>query len=57
MHMGGLTTIGTSKAKNFIHILLNNGVHDSVGAQPTVGFDISFTKLLHRRVISQFLAH
>lgn len=45
MHMGGLTTIGTSKAKNFVHILLNNGVHDSVGAQPTVGFDISFTKI------------
>lgn len=45
MHMGGLATIGSSGAKNLIHILLNNGAHDSVGGQPTVGFDVSFTKI------------
>ncbi|HIW37116.1 MAG TPA: phosphonopyruvate decarboxylase [Candidatus Treponema faecavium] len=40
MHMGGMTTIGTRKPKNLVHIVLNNGAHDSVGGQPTVGLDI-----------------
>lgn len=35
MHLGNLTSIGQSGAKNFIHILLNNSAHDSVGGQPT----------------------
>ncbi len=43
MHMGGLASIGTSGATNYLHVLLNNGVHDSVGGQPTPGLDISFT--------------
>jgi len=43
MHMGGLATIGTSGADNLLHIVLNNGVHDSVGAQPTVALQISLT--------------
>lgn len=41
MHMGALTTIGTSKAVNYIHILFNNGAHDSVGGQPTVGLKVN----------------
>ncbi len=40
MHMGGLATIATTAPSNFKHIVLNNGAHDSVGGQPTVGFDI-----------------
>ncbi len=35
MHLGNLTSIGQSGEKNFIHILLNNAAHDSVGGQPT----------------------
>lgn len=42
MHMGSMAIIGQSQAKNYVHIILNNGVHDSVGGQPTVGFDIKF---------------
>lgn len=41
MHMGGMATIGQSRTGNLLHIVLNNGAHDSVGGQPTVGFDIS----------------
>ncbi|MDR2027924.1 MAG: phosphonopyruvate decarboxylase [Treponema sp.] len=41
MHMGALGTIGTSRAGNFRHIVLNNGAHDSVGGQPTVGLQIA----------------
>ncbi len=45
MHMGSLAIIGQSKSKNFVHILFNNGVHDSVGGQPTVGLDINFCSI------------
>jgi phosphonopyruvate decarboxylase len=41
MHMGGLATIGSSGLNNITHIVLNNGVHDSVGGQPTVAGMIS----------------
>lgn len=41
MHMGALAIIGTSKSSNFKHIVFNNGCHDSVGGQPTCGFEIS----------------
>jgi len=40
MHLGGLAIIGNTEAKNFRHILINNGAHDSVGGQETVGFKI-----------------
>ena len=42
MHMGSFATIGQSSASNLNHIIFNNGVHDSVGGQPTVGFQIDF---------------
>ncbi len=45
MHMGALAINGTSKLKNFKHIILNNGSHESVGGQPTVGKEINFTKI------------
>ena len=45
MHMGSLAINGTSKLKNFKHIILNNGSHESVGGQPTVGKEINFTKI------------
>ena len=41
MHMGGMATIGTQCPSNMIHIVLNNGAHDSVGGQPTVGLQIN----------------
>lgn len=41
MHLGGLATIGLNGPKNFKHIVLNNGSHDSVGGQPTAGFNIN----------------
>jgi len=43
MHMGSLAVIGSQKARNFKHIIINNASHDSVGGQPTVGEWISFT--------------
>lgn len=40
MHMGAMGIIGSMAPKNYYHILFNNGVHDSVGGQPTVGYKI-----------------
>eukprot|EP01061_Rhynchopus_euleeides_P045091 TRINITY_DN7981_c0_g1_i1.p2 TRINITY_DN7981_c0_g1~~TRINITY_DN7981_c0_g1_i1.p2 ORF type:complete len:417 (+),score=167.69 TRINITY_DN7981_c0_g1_i1:53-1252(+) len=50
MHLGGLTTVGglaTQRGayKNYKHIILNNGAHDSVGGQPTMGFDVNFPSI------------
>lgn len=45
MHMGSLAIIGSQKAKNFRHIIFNNGSHDSVGGEPTAGFAISLTDI------------
>lgn len=40
MHMGAISIIGQAKLKNYRHIVINNGAHDSVGGQPTVGYSI-----------------
>jgi phosphonopyruvate decarboxylase len=45
MHMGGLSIIGCLAPKNFIHIVINNGAHESVGGQPTVGFKIDIPQI------------
>jgi phosphonopyruvate decarboxylase len=40
MHMGSMAVIGAMNPGNFIHVVFNNGAHDSVGGQPTVALDI-----------------
>ena len=40
MHMGALAIIGAQAVPNLKHVVFNNGAHDSVGGQPTVGFGI-----------------
>lgn len=40
MHMGSLAIVGQSLQENLIHVVLNNGAHDSVGGQPTCAFAI-----------------
>ena len=45
MHMGSLAIIGSQNPRNFKHIILNNGAHESVGGQPTAGFNIDFVKI------------
>lgn len=41
MHMGSLAIIAQSGQENLIHVVLNNGAHDSVGGQPTCAFAIN----------------
>ena len=45
MHLGSLAIISAQNPSNFVHIILNNGAHDSVGGQPTVGKNISLTSI------------
>lgn len=35
MHMGSLAVIADHAPANYFHVVFNNGVHDSVGGQPT----------------------
>ncbi|MDY0290267.1 MAG: phosphonopyruvate decarboxylase [Sphaerochaeta sp.] len=44
MHLGGMAIIGSQKPRNYCHIILNNGSHDSVGGQPTVARDVDLVK-------------
>lgn len=45
MHAGSLGIIGSNGKSNFKHIVINNGSHDSVGGQPTIGYNVNFGKL------------
>ncbi len=40
MHMGAMAVIGASRPENMVHIVINNGVHESVGGMPTVADQI-----------------
>jgi phosphonopyruvate decarboxylase len=42
MKLGTMATIGAEAPANLIHILLDNGVHDSTGGQPTVSAAVDF---------------
>lgn len=56
MHMGSMAIVGSCKPDNYIHVVFNNGAHDSVGGQPTVGLDIDLCGIAksvgYRTVIS-----
>ena len=45
MHMGSMGIIASMKVDNFLHIILNNEAHDSVGGQETIGGEIDFIKI------------
>lgn len=45
MHMGAMTMVSKLNVPNFFHVVLNNGVHESVGGQPSAGFRIDFTTI------------
>ncbi len=40
MHMGAMAVIGANKPKNLVHVVINNGAHESVGGIPTVASEI-----------------
>lgn len=42
MHMGAMAVLGSNKPKNMVHVVINNGAHETVGGMPTVagGLDL-----------------
>jgi len=42
MHLGNALTVGLQGLPNYVHVLINNGLHDSVGGQPTGMFGVDF---------------
>ena len=36
MHMGAMAVIGANAPKNLVHVIINNGAHETVGGMPTV---------------------
>ena len=40
MHMGNMAITASMNCKNYVHVVFNNGAHESVGGQPTVGLKI-----------------
>lgn len=45
MHMGSMAVLGANKPKNLIHVLINNGAHETVGGMPTVAGSIDLVKI------------
>ena len=45
MHMGALTMASKVNAPKLLHVVLNNGAHESVGGQPSAGHLVDFTKV------------
>lgn len=45
MHMGAMAVIGANAPRNFVHILINNESHETVGGMPTVAGSIDFAKI------------
>jgi len=56
MHAGNMAIIGSIAPLNYYHIVFNNGAHDSVGGQPTVGLRVDIPSIArsmgYRTVIS-----
>jgi phosphonopyruvate decarboxylase len=45
MRMGAFATVGAYAPPNLLHLLLDNGAHDSTGAQATVSAHVSFAEV------------
>ena len=45
MHLGSFSMASEVKAANMLHVVLNNGAHESVGGQPSAGYKVDFTKI------------
>ena len=45
MRMGNFSTLGSYGGNNLVHVLLDNGVHDSTGAQATVSANVNFSAI------------
>lgn len=47
MQMGTIASIGHTKPKYLLHIIFDNGVYESTGAQPTISETVDFASVAH----------
>lgn len=45
MHMGSMAVIGANRPNNLIHVVINNGAHETVGGMPTVAGSIDLVSI------------
>ncbi len=45
MHMGSMAVVGSNKPKNLVHVVINNGAHETVGGMPTVASNIDLVAI------------
>jgi len=45
MHLGSLAVLGAANPKNLVHVVINNGAHETVGGIPTVAININFSEV------------
>lgn len=45
MHMGSMAVLGAIKPGNLIHVVINNGAHETVGGMPTVAKSIDLVSI------------
>ena len=45
MHMGSMAVLGANAPENLIHIVINNGAHETVGGMPTVASKLDLVSI------------
>lgn len=45
MHMGSMAVLGANAPQNMIHVVINNGAHETVGGMPTVASKIDLVAI------------
>lgn len=45
MHMGSLAVVGNIKPSNLVHVVINNGAHETVGGMPTVADNMDLVSI------------
>lgn len=45
MHLGGVALVAQNMPNNLTYVVINNGAHESVGAQPTVAFHLKLPEM------------
>ncbi|MBR4031441.1 MAG: phosphonopyruvate decarboxylase [Clostridia bacterium] len=45
MHMGSMALLGANAPRNVVHVVINNGAHETVGGMPTVAEKIDLCKI------------
>lgn len=55
MHLGALPLIGRKHPENFVHVVINNGAHDTVGGMPVCSGKLDFAALASASGYAQIL--